>query len=75
MKCQSPFSEKKKKKKKKKKKESNIINLSSDEYAQKVVLVKVTGSAYTWEIFHNLYKKQHISAQNIECGYSLEPPV
>ena len=38
MKCQCPFSEKKKKKKKRKRKEKkNIINLSSDEFAHRVV--------------------------------------
>ena len=70
MKYQSLFSEKKKK---------NCINLSFAEFAHRLVNVRYTQSGTnsppktenfqikTSDIFH-------ISAQNIDCEYSLEPP-
>ena len=68
MKCQSCFLGKKKK---------NIINLSSAEYITKTCLFKHT-EKFTTKKKENFRIKIliffYISAQNIDCGYSLEPP-
>ena len=61
MNCQTLFSEKKKKK----------TNKKTIHYENKPIQIY-------WKIYHQKYENFqiffHISAQNIDCGYSLEPP-